>query len=676
MGFEESGAIEAEETETGQAEEHSFLNSQPQDVSTPVQVQKKRGRPPKKRRGRPVKAERVEKEYSMAMETSFEDTIAIGNMTAPPIVMKFKLGVKAEKSKDEGMILNQTEPIMLKRGRGRPKKMKSSPSEKTFIEEFSHDISYPSDGSFYRPRKPSFLPTENGVENDASQLENKQNSSISEVKTRLRGRPRQNYLHVQRMWTPKTENFRKHRVKKETPPEKPIVKGIRGRPRIHPLPDPSIVKVRGRPRESYDPEHIKFLLEKKQAKEQSKKNPLGPRGRRTKLEALKLKLEDRKQQASDSHTSTKCTTPNQESDDDSECIDEGESLLTFPLARMLDEIHGIQCGGSIENKENLLFVSSKALCDNRKLKEKLLERTDPVFREMKLKFKQELKNIQKVEVKAKPPPPSENNNVRRRGPRGPYKKKNSVPEPDPDIPERIPISQRLVAKRAAEAAVAAAKASEPPPEPQKRVVRKNIVPSQKNTKLPVPPKTQYVTPTCTIELIPERRPQAETIYPSDLDRFMKANNLTYRREPVPKILISKDPFMGQQPASKNLIVTKNPFLTQTRQPSSAQNNMMVMKKQIPRGFKKRGRPRKLPPPPLPPLLLDNRSNGGSVSVCINLISSDEEDNVENTGTPLNYTYPTVENEPFDDELYDDNSFSLFSDNTISISLISEDEDDQ
>lgn len=667
-GFpDESGATE----EAGQ--ELSFLNCEPQHVSTPVLQKRGRGRPPKRIR---VKPEKVEREYSMAMDTSYAEDAVIGNMTAPPIVLKFKLGVKQERPKDEGMILNQTEPVIIKRGRGRPKKIKTSPSEKTFIEEYSHDISYnTSDGSLYRPKKPSFLRTaDNDLENDASQIQNKLISNISEVKTRLRGRPRTNYLHVQRMWTPKTENFRKHRVKKAaiTPEEKPVVvKGVRGRPRIHPIIDPSTVKVRGRPKESYDPEHIKLLLEKKQMKEkeQLKKNQVGPRGRPTKLEALKLLLEDRRQQASsDSHTSTKCTTPNQESDDDSECINLEDSQLTFPLATMLEEIHGSKCGESIENKENLLFVSSKALCDNRKLKEKLLERTDPVFREMKQKFKQELKSIQKVEVKAKPSPPVNPLIKRRRGPRGPYKKKNATP--DPYIPERVPISQRLVAKRAAEAAAAAARALEPPPEPRRPAVRKKIVPINTERQLPesVPQKKKsYVTPTCTIELIPDMHEEPEPLYPSDLDKFMKANNLTYRREPVPKILISKNPFLMERPMSKPLIVTKNPFLPQNNRQPYAQNNM-IMKKKVPM---KRGRPKN--PPPMQ-LQNENHSNGGSVSVCINLISSDEEDNDVST---LNYTYPTVTNEPvsYDDEPFD-NAYSLFSENNVSISLISDEEDGQ
>lgn len=681
-------------------------------MSTPVVQKRGRGRPPKKTRNMQVKKERVEKEYSM-MATSFEDA-SMENRTAPPIVLKFKLGVKDELEKDDGMILNQSEPI-LKRGRGRPRKIKTSPSEKTLDNDCSHDIQNTSEGSPYRPRKPAYLPD---LENESGQLDVKQNSSISEVKTRLRGRPKTNYLHVQRMWTPKTENFTKHRNKKvpvvkaargrpriHPLPDPSIVKvkskslesidqektkslleekqtkekdqnkkntsGPRGRPRIHPLPDPSKVKVRGRPRESYDPEHIKFLLDKRQAKgDQTKKNTSGPRGRPTKLEALRSMLEDRKQQAStntgtDSHTSTKCTTPNQESEDEGDLIDMETSQLTFPLTAMLDEIQGSKCGENIENKENLLFVSSKALCDNRKLKEKLLERNDPVFREMKLKFKQELKNIHKLEVKTKPQP-LVNQLIRRRGPRGPYKKKLSA-APEPVTPQRDPISPRLIAKRAA----AVTKELEPPPQLKRPMVRKKIVPTyREKQQLPsVTPQQQYVTPTCTIELIPEAEKQVPD-YPSDLDSFMQANNLTFRRDPVPKIIISKNPFISEPPMSKSLIVTKNPFPIQSQQ-TCAQKNMLSNNK-VP---KKRGRPRKYQET----APKENQSNGGSDSVCINLISSDEEDDYgnESTNNALNYTYPTVTNEPvgYDEESDSyDNEFSLFSDNYVSISLISDDEE--
>ncbi|KAL5278244.1 hypothetical protein ACFFRR_003098 [Megaselia abdita] len=689
-GVVEDGRIEEFTTEAGQ--ELSFLNSEPQDVSTPVVSQKRgRGRPKKSSKSKklPVKMERFEREYSMAMDTSCEG--GIENRTAPPIVLKFKLGLKPEASKDEGMILNVSEPIM-KRGRGRPRKVKCSPEEKTFV-DYSHDNS---EGNQYRPRKPLFLSTtaEDGVDNNDSHLgEQDPNSSISEVKKRLRGRPRTNYLHVQRMWTPKTEKFRKHRTKKTTP-DKPVVKGPRGRPRIHPLPDPNIVKVRGRPRESYDPEHIKLLLEKRQGKENSKKHNSGHRGRPTKIESLRLMLESRKLHASkfgnDSQTSTKCTTPDQESDDESELLEMESSQLTFPLSAMLDKIKSTRGGDNIENKENLLFVSSKALCDNRKLKEKLLERNDPVFREMKLKFKQELKNIQKLDVKAKqqqqqPVNPINNRIIKRRGPRGPYKKKNAAPEPE--VPQRVPISQRLIAKREAAAAAAAARALEPPPEPKYRMGRKKIVPIYNNVyPSQLHQSQQYVTPTCTIELIPELPVESEPNYPSDLDRFMKANNLIYRRDPNPKILISKNPFDVEPTMSPTLIVSKNPFLSDNR---SAQNKMLMNTKvsvNPQTGPKKRGRPRKYPLPDtlnhsLPTPVHASQSNGESANDFINLISSDEEDT--NAGlNPLNYTYPIVENEPvgydYDEETYDhnsfDNSYSLFSENNVSISLISDDED--
>lgn len=637
---------DATNTETGQ--EYSFLNSEPQNVSTPVQ-KKARGRPPKKMRGRNVKMERAENMYSMAAEP--DDSNTFGNMTPmAPIVMKFTVDVKAELSRDNGMILNQSEPIMAKRGRGRPRKIKGSPKEKTFIEDCSQQISYNSGGIYYRPDTSSFIKSADDLENNTSQLPMNQNSNISEVKTRLRGRPRTNYLFVQKMWTPKTENFRKHRVKKTTP-DTPVVKGPRGRPRIHPLPDPNVVKVRGRPRLSYDPDHIKMLLEKRQAGgDHIKKSNTGLRGRPTKLEALKLMLEDRRQQASYSYSSTKSTTLNQASEDDSECLELEDSQLTFPLVTMLDEIHGSKCGENIENKENFFFVSSKALCDNRKLKEKLLERTDPVFREMKLKFRQELKSIQKSEVKAKPLPT--NQGIKRRGPRGPYKKKNATSDIS-DIPEKIPISQRLIAKRAAEAAAAAARSLQPRPEPRPPVIRKKIVPIYKNQQLPgLLPHTQYVTPTCTIQRIPENRFPSGVIYPSDMDRFMKANNLTYR------------------PVTQNQIVTKNPFL--------AQNKKHVNKPiTIPKVLKKRGRPRKYPLPAAP-IQIPSRSNGGSVSAFIDLISSDDDDGNNPAAHPMNYTYPYVENEPvfYDDEQYEDSFTPQNSDdNVVCISLLSDDEDD-
>lgn len=699
------------ETGVVAGQELSFLNSEPQHVSTPVEQKRGRGRPPKKSRFRLVKPEKVEKEYSMAMETCFEDSGMVeNNLTAPPIVLKLKLGVKNE-SNDEGMILNQTEPLM-KRGRGRPKKIKTSPQEKTFIdEEYSHDNPITMESGWCRPRKPLFLP-DNDLE-DNSQPHIKQISNISEVKTRLRGRPKTNYLHVQRMWTPKTEGFRKHRNKNKVNDETPVVKGVRGRPRIHPLPDPNVVKIRGRPRvESYDPEHIKLLLEKKYPKE-VKKTPSGFRGRPTKLESIKLMLEDRRQlhAATDSQTSTKCTTPNQDDSDggDSELIDvEDGCQLTFPLAKMVEEIHGSKAGESIENKENLLFVSSKALCDNRKLKEKLLERNDPVFRDMKLKFKQELKNIQREEVKAKQQPPVKTINYpakRRRGPRGPYKKTlmKFAAASESITPPRTPISQRLIAKREAAALAAAAKALEPPPEPMKPAVRKKIVPTYREQQQ----KQQYVPPACTIELVSKSKSvsnnisnnvsnnlsnlkkvstnnvskknsnsnmpkEPEPLYPSDLDRFMRANNLTYNRDPVPNIrMISKDPF-AMKPAH-TLIVSKNPFLN-PGPPRSAQNNMNVMSKKV--NKKPRGRPRKYHPITMTP---NEHKSNGSTSVCINLISSDEEEEEEDNYNPFNYTYPTVTNEPvnYDEESYDDRAFALFhdnDDNNISISLISDDED--
>lgn len=656
----ESGA------ETGQ--ELSFLITEepPQQESTPnnaVLEKRGRGRPPKKMRL--VKPERVEREYSMAMDSSADNME--DHRTAPPLLMKFTLAVKQEKLKEDGFILNQTEPI-IKRGRGRPRK-----SEKTFIDG-SHDNSLnTSEESPYRPRKPLFLSsTADDLQNDRVAPTN-----ISEVKTRLRGRPRTNYLHVQRMWTPKTprEIAKKQRRNRKSilSDGEPmvVVKGARGRPRIHPLPDPNRPKLgRGRPRGSYDPEHIKMLLEKKYLKEKEKTMPKF-RGRPTKLESLKMMLEGRRQSvqmANGSQTSTKCTTPTELSDDESESVCIDESQLTYSLETMVEEIHGSRCGESIENKENLLFVSSKSLCDNRKLKEKILERTDPVFREMKLKFKQELKNIQKLEVKNKPQPSAAVANPlkvkRKRGPRGPYRKTLEKLKSGGHVPliegppEREPLSQRLKERREA----AAKKALEPVPEPppliqRKPMVRKKIVPTYREQPEVIPQKTLERVSATTADYAP--------VYPSSIDSFLKANNLTYSRQP--KILNSKNPFLAG-PLSKSLIVTKNPFLDN----GPRKNNLMMQK---PTGTKKLGRPRKYPLAQPPPAAAKKSNGSASESVFINLVSSDDEEEEEES--PMNFTYPMVTNEPV---CYDDEAFDItfppepLTDN-FSISLISDDEED-
>lgn len=556
----------------------------PQEQSTPVPiiVKRGRGRPRKYPRNRnvihPVKLAKVMKSEGSSMEDGEAKESNHLNKTEPQVIL-------TEKNSD-GSSLNKTDPGPAKRGRGRPRKDQSLNS--------------------LTPRKPSYS-SANDLEENGENLHQlpRPSTNISESKTRLRGRPRKmNYLHVQKMWTPKTQKEITKKYKKTHKFLGMKIPGIRGRPRKNPLQNPHTIFLKGgkgRPRHSYNPEHIRQLLEKKS---KMKKLPAGFRGRPTKLEALKMKLEDRRHKTSDSHTSTNCTspTPEQDSSEEANEFDFGTAQLNFPLEIALKEVHYTKGGASLENKENLLFVKSKALCDNRKLKEKLLERNDPVFREMKYKIRQELKK--ELTIKIKPPVMTNPNHViRRRGPRGPYKK-------------------TLLA------AAAAGKTS-----PHRKI-------------LPREPEKDYERNTVD--------------NPIGIDEFMRANNLTsahkpFIKEPIHEVL--KNPF--SKPVSKNIVVKKNPFNT-----SNPEN---VVKR-------KRGRPRKNPLP-------SNENNHLNHTFprqddCINLVSSDEEDQGYTDTLDMNYTYPMVENEPigYDDDDTPYNPLYANENNDVSISLISDDED--